>query len=70
MEKRYQALRDKIKERGMTMSSLSRLMGFTSTVVYQKARGKVMFNANDIVEIARILNIKDPAELCRIFELL
>lgn len=70
MEKRYQALRDKIKERGMTMSSLSRLMGFTSTVVYKKARGKVMFNANDIVEIARILNIKDPAELCRIFELL
>jgi len=50
-------LRNKIDERGMTITALSRKSGILRATLYNRLKGKGIWKANEIVSVSYVLKL-------------
>lgn len=56
-------LRGKIAEKGMTQSSLAKIIGMSENSLSRKLRGRRQFSLSEAVTICNVLEIENPKEI-------
>ena len=55
-----QALLDKMKENGLSITSVYEALGISRSAFYRKCNGKSEFTLKEITQLMSLLGIKDP----------
>ncbi len=58
-----QALLDKMKEKGVTITSMYGALGISRSAFYRKCNGKSEFTLKEITQMMTLLEINDPSEI-------
>ena len=58
--KKHKRLRDRMEDAGYSIKKLSTEIGITDATLGRKLNGKNQFNWQEIVDISRILGVKNP----------
>lgn len=56
----FELLREKIKDSGMTVTSIAEKSGILRQTLYGRLRGKGEFTASEIIGLSKVLHLSKP----------